>query len=66
VALVCSNGLVRLVKGKSLLQQRHIFVSQSSFKHNLERAMGEALTTAAGLWRKWHKPLPSISMMWKH
>lgn len=47
--LVCQNGLVRLVKGKSLLQQRHIFVSQSNFKRDLERAMGEALTTSAGL-----------------
>lgn len=50
--LVCQNGLVRLVKGKSLLQQRHIFVSQSNFKRDLERAMGEALTTAAGLLEK--------------
>ena len=47
--LVCQNGLVRLVKGKSLLQQRHIFISQSNFKRDLERAMGEALTTSAGL-----------------
>lgn len=50
--LVCQNGLVRLVKGKSLLQQRHIFISQSNFKRDLERAMGEALTTAAGLLEK--------------
>jgi hypothetical protein len=50
--LICQNGLVRLVKGKSLLQQRHIFVSQSNFKRDLERAMGEALTTAAGLLEK--------------
>lgn len=50
--LVCQNGLVRLVKGKSLLQQRHIFISQSNFQRDLERAMGEALTTAAGLLEK--------------
>lgn len=46
--LVCQNGLVRLVKGKSLLQQRHIFASQSNFKRDLERAMGEACSS-------WHR-----------
>jgi hypothetical protein len=47
--LVCSNGLIRLIRGKSLLHQRHIAVSSYQLKLSLEKAMGEALTTAAGL-----------------
>lgn len=46
--LVCSNGLVRLVKGKSLLHQRHIHVTEAKFEQALERAIGDALTTGAG------------------
>jgi hypothetical protein len=38
-----------LVKGKSLLHQRHIAVSSYQLNLSLERAMSEALTTAAGL-----------------
>src|SRR5262249_8787947 len=46
--LVCSNGLIRLVKGKSLLHQRHLFLSRPRFEEALQQAIGEALTTAAG------------------
>jgi len=44
--LVCSNGLIRLVKGKSLLYQRHIHLSQDRFAGALETAVGEALGAA--------------------
>jgi hypothetical protein len=46
--LVCSNGLIRLIKGKSLLQQRHIHLSQPRFQAALQQAMGQALATSAG------------------
>jgi hypothetical protein len=41
--LVCTNGLVALVKGKSLLRQRHIHVAQPRFKAALEEALEQAL-----------------------
>ena len=40
--LVCTNGLIRLVKGKSLLRQRHLHVSQ----HRFVGALGEAIDQA--------------------
>jgi len=46
--LVCTNGLIRLVKGKSLLHQRHIHVAQEQFADALETAVAEALKTSAG------------------
>ncbi len=46
--LVCTNGLVRRVNHKSLLHQRHIHVSEPRFQSLLERAVGEAITVAAG------------------
>lgn len=47
--LVCSNGLIRLVKGKSLLYQRHVFVTVESLKATVHQVLGEALTEAATL-----------------
>lgn len=44
--LVCSNGLIRLVKGKSLLRQRHIHLQQPRFISALENAVAEAFVTA--------------------
>lgn len=44
--LVCSNGLIRLVKGKSLLRQRHIHISAPLFEVALEDAVAEAVQTA--------------------
>lgn len=41
--LVCTNGLIRLVKGKSLLRQRHIHLSQPRFVQALEEAIAGAL-----------------------
>ena len=46
--LVCTNGLIRRVNHKSLLSQRHIHVSEPRFQSLLERAVGEAITVAAG------------------
>lgn len=46
--LVCSNGLIRLVKGKSLLHQRHLYLSERRFQGAVRQVMGEALTVAAG------------------
>ena len=47
--LVCTNGLIRLVRGKSLLRQRHISWEQPRFVDALHRALCEALTAGAGL-----------------
>jgi hypothetical protein len=44
--MVCSNGLIKLVKGKSLLQQRHVAVSQPHFVALLRQGMAQALSTA--------------------
>lgn len=46
--LVCTNGLIRLVKGKSLLSQRHLYLSEERFQARLGTAMREAVTVAAG------------------
>ncbi len=43
---VCTNGLVRLVKGKSILQQRHIGVAPAHFKVLLRQAMQQSLLAA--------------------
>ena len=41
--LVCTNGLIRLVKGKSLMRQRHLYVSQHRFVGVLSEAIESAL-----------------------
>jgi len=46
--LVCSNGLVRLVRGKSLLHQRHIAQSKPRFELALATAVREALIHGVG------------------
>lgn len=43
---VCSNGLIRLIKGKSVLQQRHIGVAPAHFTVLLRQAMQQALLAA--------------------
>ena len=43
---VCSNGLIRLIKGKSLLQQRHIAVAPAHFVTLLQRAMQQGLSAS--------------------
>jgi hypothetical protein len=42
--LVCSNGMVALVKGRSLLRQRHIHVAPPRFRAALEEALSQALS----------------------
>lgn len=44
--LVCSNGLIRLVKGKSLLRQRHVHLQEPRFVAALEEAVANAFVTA--------------------
>ena len=46
--LVCQNGLVRLVKGKSLIHQRHIALSHARFRAALGEAVSDALVQATG------------------
>ena len=47
--LVCLNGLVRLVRGKSLLRRRHVSWDRPRFADALSSAVSEALTSGAGL-----------------
>lgn len=47
--LVCLNGMVRLVRGKSLLRQRHVSWDRPRFADALNRAVCEAVTAGAGL-----------------
>jgi Domain of unknown function (DUF932) len=46
--LVCENGLIRLVKGKSLLKKRHVHLSETRFVAALEEALEGAFATAEG------------------
>ncbi len=46
--LVCSNGLIRQVKGKSLLRQRHIHITHKRFHEQFEGAVREGMNIAAG------------------
>ncbi len=47
--LVCQNGLIRLVKGRSLLRQRHVSWDRPRFQDALARSLSEAITAGAGL-----------------
>lgn len=47
--LVCSNGLIALVKGKSLMHRRHIGIQGVSFEKELEQAVWEATQAAGGM-----------------
>lgn len=62
--LVCSNGLIRLVKGKSLLRQRHIHISTPRFEVALEEAVAQAVQTShefvQGMKAATKQPVPDI------
>lgn len=45
--LVCTNGLIRRVGGKSLLYQRHISVGKAQFALSVQSAVREALAFSA-------------------
>lgn len=74
--LVCENGLVRLVKGKSLLHRRHVSLSHAQFKATLADAVGDALVQATGFMERliWatrtpvpemEKFLPALAHKWQ-
>jgi hypothetical protein len=44
--LVCQNGLIRLVNGRSLLHRRHVSLDQNGFIHLMEKAVAGALGEA--------------------
>ncbi|MES2464664.1 MAG: DUF932 domain-containing protein [Armatimonadota bacterium] len=46
--VICSNGLIRKVNSRSLLRQRHFFVSPERFAALLDEALREAVVVAAG------------------
>lgn len=47
--LVCANGLIRLVNGKSLFHRRHVSFDPERFRTDLQLAIAEAVTEGAGL-----------------
>jgi len=47
--LVCSNGLIRLVNGRSLFRQRHVAWDPDRFASALQGAVAEAAVEGAGL-----------------
>ncbi len=63
--LVCTNGLIRLVKGKSLLRQRHLHVSHHRFVGALGEAVDGALKESEGFLNQLatatQTPVPDIS-----
>ncbi len=46
--LVCSNGLIALVKGQSLLKRRHVHIAPLRFRAALEEAVESAFSSAEG------------------
>ena len=46
--LVCANGLVRLVKGRSLLHQRHVGVMSARLEMGISKAIKEAIVQGTG------------------
>ncbi len=46
--LVCSNGLIALVKGQSLLRRRHVHIAPLRLQAALAEAVESAFTTAEG------------------
>ncbi len=62
--LVCANGLIRLVKGKSLLRQRHIHISTPRFEVALEEAVAQAVQTShefvQGMKTATKQPVPDV------
>ncbi len=46
--LICSNGLIALVKGQNLLKRRHVHMAPPRFKAALEEAVESAFATAEG------------------
>ena len=63
--LVCTNGLICLVKGKSLLRQRHLHVSHHRFVGALGEAIDKALKESEGFLNQLatatQTPVPDIS-----
>lgn len=53
--LVCLNGLIRLVKGRSLLHQRHIHLSSPLLSQALQSALREALVHSTGFMERMHQ-----------
>lgn len=62
--LVCSNGLIKLVKNQSLLKRRHVHLSRPRFRASLEEALHNAMQTAERfldqLERTVQQPVPDI------
>ena len=46
--LVCANGLVRLVKGRSLMHQRHVGVTSARLEMSIGKAIKEAVVQGTG------------------
>ena len=46
--LVCENGLVRLVKGRSLLHQRHVGITSARLELGIGKAIKEAIIQGTG------------------
>ncbi len=62
--LVCTNGLIRLVKGKSLLRQRHIHIAGPRLIAALEEAVENAWSEASGFLEQMREttkmPVPDV------
>jgi hypothetical protein len=46
--LVCTNGLIRLVRGASLMNRRHVSLSRPQFEAGLQQAIRDALVSGVG------------------
>lgn len=62
--LVCTNGLIRLVKGKSLLRQRHIHIARPRLVAALEEAVDQAWNEGSGFLEQMRQttrmPVPDV------
>lgn len=68
--LVCRNGLIRLVKGKSLLYRRHVFRSSEQLQRAVQQVMGAVLDAADVLAKllSWatQQPIKDVDETLKH
>ena len=68
--LVCTNGLIRLVKGKSLMRQRHLYVSEHRFVGVLAEAIENALLESEAFLEQMQTatvtPVPEIESTLEH
>lgn len=62
--LVCTNGLIRLVRGASLMNRRHVSLSRPQFEVALQQAVHDAMVNGVGFMERLAqattRPVPDV------